>query len=160
MMTELQKEMIYRDHHGKVYGYMLSRLSDPQDAEDLTGTVFVKVFEKLDSFDESRASLSTWIYTIARNTLTDFFRTRREFTEIPESLDDGSDIENEVCNAEALRALAAALEALPQKEREIIVLHYYSGKTLKEIASRLGFSYSYVRVLQSRALEKLKDFLQ
>ena len=74
IIADIEKEKIYRDYHGKVCGYIRSKINSAQDAEDITSDVFVKVYEKLDTFDETKASLSTWIYTITRNTLTDYFR--------------------------------------------------------------------------------------
>lgn len=158
-MTMIDKEKIYRDYHGKVFGYIRSKINSVQDAEDITADVFVKAFEKLDSFDESKASLSTWIYTITRNTLTDYFRTRKVFAEIPETLEDDSSVENDVCNAEMLEILANALETLDERERDTIILRFYSGKTLKEITAQMGISYAYGKVLQNKALEKLRNFL-
>lgn len=155
----MDKEKIYGDYHDKVFGYIRSNINSVQDAEDITADVFVKVFEKLDSFDESKASLSTWIYTITRNTLTDYFRTRKVFAEIPETLEDGSSVEDDVCNAEMLEALANALETLDERERDVIVLRFYSGKTLREISSQMGISYAYVKVLQNKAFEKLRKIL-
>ncbi|MBQ0037202.1 MAG: RNA polymerase sigma factor [Clostridiales bacterium] len=160
MITDTQKEAIYRDYHGRVCGYIRSKINSAQDAEDLTNEVFLKVYEKLDTFDERKASLSTWIYTITRNTLTDWFRTRRSFEEIPESQDDGYSVEDEVCNAEMLETLANALESLEERERDIIILRFYSGKTLKEIAGNMGISYAYVKVLQNKAFEKIKEFFE
>ena len=59
IITDIEKAKIYRDYHGKVCGYIRSKINSAQDAEDLAADVFVKVFEKLDSFDESKASLPT-----------------------------------------------------------------------------------------------------
>ena len=160
MITDTPKEAIYRDYHGKVSGYIRSKISLAQDAEDIVADVFLKVYEKLDSFDESKATLSTWIYTITRNTLTDWFRTRRSFEGIPESQDDGYSVEDEVCNAEMLETLADALEALEERERDIVILRYYSGKTLREIAETMHISYAYVKVLQNKALAALKKYFE
>ena len=160
IITDLQREKIYRDYHERVCGYIRSRINDMQDAEDIASSVFVKVFEKLDSFDESRASLSTWIYTIARNTLTDYYRTKKQFVELTEAQESGFSVEDEICNEEMLERLADALESLPERERNIVILRYYSGRTLKEIAGRLGISYSHVKTLQNKALAKLKILLE
>ena len=159
MATDEQKQAIYCEYHGKVCGYIRSKINNAQDVEDLAADVFVKVYEKLDSFDETKASLSTWIYTITRNTLTDYFRTRRTFEEIPETLEGGSSIEESVCSAEMLEALAKALEALDERERDIIILRFYKGKTLTEIAKQMGISYAYVKVLQNKAFHVLKKYL-
>ena len=160
MITDMQKETIYRNYHGKIYGYIRSKINSPQDAEDIAADVFVKVFEKLDSFDEKKASRSTWIYTIARNTLTDYFRTRKIFAEMPESIEGDSSIEDDICSAETLDTLADALEALDERERDIIILRFYSGKTLKEIAEQLDISYAYVKTLQNKAFGNIRKFFE
>ncbi len=156
----MDKEEIYREYHGKVFGYICTKINNSHDAEDLTSEVFLKVYEKLDTFDETKASLSTWIYTITRNALTDYFRTRKMFAEIPETIEDEASMEDEACNAEMLETLTNALETLDERERDIIILRYYSGKTLKEISSNMGISYAYVKVLQNKAFEKIKDIFE
>ena len=160
MITDTQKEEIYRDYHGKVCGYIRSKINSAQDAEDIAADVFLKVYEKLDTFDERKSSLSTWIYTITRNTLTDYFRTRKVFEELSENETDPSSFEEEVCNAEMLETLATALESLEERERDIIILHFYFGKTLKETAQRMGISYAYVKVLQNKALGNMKNYFE
>ena len=155
----MDKEILYREYYGKVYGYIVSKINNPHDAEDLAADVFVKIYAKLDTFDENKASLSTWIYTVTKNTLTDYYRTRKVFAAMPEEIEDETSVVDEVCNAEALENLAIALETLEKRERDIIILHYYSGKTLKEIAEKLGISYSYVKILQNKALEHLRKKL-
>ena len=160
VITDIEKAKIYRDYHGKVFGYIRSKISSAQDAEDIAADVFLKIYEKLESFDESKSSLSTWVYTITRNTLTDYFRTRKVFAEIPESIEDETSVEDEICTAEMLEALADALETLDERERDIIILRFYSGKTLREISSQMGISYAYVKVLQNKALEKMKEVFE
>ena len=160
MITDTQKEALYREYHGKVFGYIRSKISNAEDAEDLTSDVFLKVYEKLDTFNESKSSLSTWIYTITRNTLTDYFRTRKVFAEIPETIEDETSVENEICNAEMLETLADALETLEERERDIIILRFYSGKTLREISSQMSISYAYVKVLQNNAFAKIRKIFE
>ena len=155
-ITDTEKENIYRDFSGKIYSYVRSKISSPETAEDLTSDVFLKVYEKLDTYDEKRSSLSTWIYTIARNTLTDYFRTNKVAEEIPEDLDDGSSIEETVCNNAMLEILADALEQLEERERTVIIRHYYHGKKLKEIAEELHISYAYVKIIKNKALNLMK----
>lgn len=160
LITDELKTNLYSDYHGKILGYIQSRVNNAVLAEDLCADVFLKVYEKLDTFDEKKASLSTWIYTVARNTLTDYYRTRRVTEEIPETYADGSDVEESVISAEMLDVLADALEALPERERDIIVLRYYSGKTLKDIGQKLGISYAYVKLLHNKALAQMRDFFE
>lgn len=157
-MTDTKKSEIYLAYRDKVFGYLRSHLGDTTAAEDLCSDVFLKVYEKLDSFDEKRASVSTWIYTITRNTLTDYFRTRHVADEIPESFRDDVSVEDDICRDEMLETLADALETLDERSRDIIILHYYRGMTLRTIALRLDISYAYVRILHQKAIGVLKKF--
>ena len=157
-MTEKEKSEIYEQYRGKVLGYLRGKVNDGYLAEDLCSEVFLKVYEKIDDYDASRSSLSTWIFTITRNTLTDYFRTRRVHEEIPEMLPDDSSVEEDVLNGEMLEILAGALEKLEERERDIVILRYYSGVTLKEIAERLDISYAYAKVLHNKALSALKNY--
>ena len=159
VISEQSKTEIYKDYHGKVFGYIISQVSNSDLAEDLCEDVFLKVYEKLDTFDETKASISTWIYTIARNTLTDYYRTRKVCEEIPEEYESAISVEDEICNREMLEKLANALEKLDERSRDIIILRYYSGFKLTEIAEKLDISYSYVKLLHNNALENLKKYL-
>lgn len=156
--TEQMKVEIYQEYQNKVLRYLQGKVNDSYLAEDLCADVFLKVYEKLDTFDETKASVSTWIFTIARNTLTDYFRTRRVHEEIPEDLSEGSSIEEDLCNDEQLETLADALQSLDERERDIIIFHYYNHITLTEIAEKIGISYAYVKVLHNKALSKMKKF--
>ena len=156
-----QKEAIYRDYHDKVFGYVISKVLNVENAEDITSEIFLKIYEKLDTFDESKASISTWIYTVTRNTMTDYYRTRKVFDEVAEEVpDETSTIEEEICNAEMLDVLAEALKTLEERERDIIILHYYKGMNLKDIGEQLGISYAYVRILHNKALSNLRPFFE
>ena len=158
-VTEQRKNEIFLEYHKKVVGYICHKTGDPYLAEDLTSEVFIKVYDKLEDFDDQKASLSTWIFTIARNRLTDYFRTRRVFSEVPETLEDTSSVEDSILNVEALDELAKALEMLDERARKIIILRYYSGKTLKDIAEEMDVSYAYIKILHAKALSALKNYL-
>lgn len=151
---------LYAQYHDKVLRFLNGKVNNLTLAEDLCSDVFMKVYEKKDTFDPAKASASTWIFTITRNRLTDYYRTRRVFSEVPETLDDGSSLEDDVCNQETMDALASALEKLDERARDIIILRYYSGNTLKEIAEKMGISYAYVKVLHNKALSSLKGFFE
>ena len=74
-MIELHKntefEQIYAKFKDKVARYIYGKIPNEHDAEDLTSDVFVKVFKGLSGFDETKASLSTWIYRITQNAVID-----------------------------------------------------------------------------------------
>ena len=68
---------IYPDYHGKIMGYIRARVTRWADAEDLCSDVFEKIQRKLEDFDDTKASVSTWIFTITRNTVIDYFRRNK-----------------------------------------------------------------------------------
>ena len=155
-MTDEQKTALYEEFHTKVLRYLSGKLRDSQLAEDLCSEVFLKVFEKLDIYDAEKASLSTWIFTITHNTLTDYFRSRRVFEEIPETLADDDTPEDSYCTNETLTLLAGALEKLEPRLRDIIIFRYYKGMTLTDIAQKMGISYAYIKVLHNKALAAMR----
>jgi RNA polymerase sigma-70 factor (ECF subfamily) len=152
-------EQVYQNYSGRIMSYISPRINNPTDAQDLHSIIFTKVFEKFSSFDHTKASVSTWIYTIARNTLIDFFRTRK----IHEELGDDDIVEEDafqgILDEETLDELASALEKLPQRERDLIILHYYHNMQLKEIALKLHMSYSNCKLVHNKALMKLRQYL-
>ena len=151
-MTTLDGEELYRRFFPKVQGYIRARVQNQQDAEDLCSTVFMKVYAQLDSYDESRASLSTWIYAITRNTVADFLRLQHPTGELDETLPAPE-------NDQELEDLADALEALPARERDLVILHYYHGLSLKEVAGKMGLGYSTVKLYHSQCLRRLERLL-
>lgn len=158
MNDNLQQE-IYNQFHEKVQWFLLEKVGDKYLAEDICQDVFVKVMEKYDSFDESKASLSTWIFTIARNTLIDYYRGRKVFEEVSEDIEASFEIDEDICNNETLDELANALKKLEERERDIVILRYYSGLTLKDIAAKIGISYAYVKILHNKAIGELKQYM-
>jgi RNA polymerase sigma-70 factor (ECF subfamily) len=156
----LTKEEIYTQYRDKVFGYVRNHVNSPEDAEDITSDIFVKIYSKLDTYDESKASLSTWIYSMTSNTVIDFYRTNHVHSEIPEDLsDEGSTIEDEILNNESLELLADALSNLPQELMDIIVLRYYKGLTLQDIAVKMNLSYGVAKLRHREALGKLREML-
>ncbi|MBQ7470754.1 MAG: sigma-70 family RNA polymerase sigma factor [Pseudobutyrivibrio sp.] len=160
MGTTLTNEEIYEQYHDKVFAYIRNHVNQIEDAEDLCSDVFIKIYSKIDTFDASKASISTWIYAMTSNTVIDFYRTNHVHSEIPEDLaEEKSLIEDEVLNNENLECLAKALKALPQEQMDIIVLRYYRGLTLQEVAEQMNLSYGVTKLRHREALGRLKDLL-
>ena len=159
--TEEAKAKLYEDYRDKVFGYLLGRISNSEQAEDLCSDVFVKVYSSLDTFDESKASVSTWIFHIMNNALTDFFRRNRPAEELDENLADTQfSLDDSLVSNEALEALADGLEHLSSVQRDLIICRYYKEMTLMEAAERVGISYTYAKVQHKKAMDTLKNFLK
>jgi RNA polymerase sigma-70 factor (ECF subfamily) len=160
MGTMLTNEQIYEQYHDKVFAYIRNHVNQIEDAEDLCSDVFIKIYSKIDTFDSSKASISTWIYAMTSNTVIDFYRTNHIHSEIPEDLaEEKSLIEDEVLNNESLEILAKALKELPQEQRDIIVLRYYRGLTLQEVAAQMNLSYGVTKLRHREALGRLRDLI-
>ena len=156
MISMTEKEELYMAYRDKVRGYVFGKLQNRQDAEDLVSEIFVKVYEKYSSYNVERASVSTWIYTITRNTVIDYFRASRGEEQLPEEFPDDCSETDGLLQRESLRELGKALSALDERSRVLVVLRYYRQMTLKDIASRMGISYAYVKILHRNALHRLR----
>ncbi len=148
----------------RVYRFVYFRVNRREDAEDLTEQIFVRIFEKIGTYDERGVPFEAWVFRIARNMIIDFYRAHNTVTvtldqayDVP---DTGSSPEEDVEVTLAMEDVHAALLKLPDNYREIIILKYIEEYENEEISEMLEKPVSHVRVLQSRAIQKLKDILR
>ena len=153
---------IYTQYRDKVFGFVRSKIFNQTEAEDIVQTVFLKVYSNLDKYDETKASLSTWIYTITRNTVYDYLKEKRDHP-VLELMDNtvysADEPEDSILNNEALEELACALEKLPQDQRDIIILVYYKNLDRKKVAEIFGMTYGQLRYLHDKAINRLGELL-
>ncbi len=149
-------EALYTEYRSKVLGYIRSHISNRADAEDLCADVFEKALRRWDDYDPSRAAPGTWLFSITRNALIDYYRRSRPTEELSEDLPDDALPEDGIMRETLLEELAAALEKLPDELTDIIVLHYYDGLPLTEIAGRMDMSYGMVKIRHNKALSLLR----
>ncbi len=158
-MQTVDIDQIYTEYSGKVMGYIRARVRSKAEAEDLHSEVFEKILRKIEGFDPTKASLNTWIFTVTRNTVIDHFRRSRPGEELDENLSDNTEIDEGLLQTESLSELAAALRKLPQQLMDIVVLRYYDGKPLTEIAKIMNLSYGAVKLRHQNAIMLLKEQL-
>ena len=153
-----QFEPLYRRYLEPVYRYCFSRLVDKPAAEDATGRTFEKALAGLGNFRSG--SFRSWLFTIAHNVVIDAFRERKVMEPIvvgnPASETPGP--EEAVVTAEEMRCLQGAMARLTPEQREVVQLRM-EGMTGKEIARTLGRSLGSVKMLQLRAVERLRTLL-
>lgn len=157
---------IYSEYHKKVTAYVRKKVADTSAVEDLVEDIFMKIYENLHRYDPEKSALSSWVYTVTSRMVTDYYRTRRVHSEIPNddgaegmmplSLIDNQELDADIIKAEMLDQLADALESLVERERDLIILHYYSNLTLKEIAVKMKMSYANVKIIHKKALAKMR----
>lgn len=156
-MSSLDLGRVYEEYSGKVMGYLRARIRNTAEAEDLRSEIFEKVLRKAEDYDQSKAAVGTWIFTITRNTLIDHYRKTKPTEELDENLADGAELDEDLLNAETLGELASALRTLPEQLRDIIVLRYYDGKPLTEVAQLMNLSYGAVKLRHQNALLLLRE---
>ncbi len=150
-------ETLYREYRPKVAGYIHNHVNDPEDAEDLCSEVFRKAWEHLDS--QNRTGFSSYIYTITRNTVVDYFRTRRQTAPLTEDLSVPDTMGDKLLREETLSELASALKQLPEAQRELIVLRYYENRSLQDISEIMSLSYGVTKRMHQAALTALRKVL-
>ena len=159
LMRITTEEELYREYHDKVFGYVFNRIGNREEAEDITADVFLKACRSFSGFDPNKASASTWIFTIMRNTLTDHFRKGPAGEELTEEIASSDNIEEHYIAGEELTKLAQALKKLDKEQQDIIVLHYYDDLSLTEISDMLHISYGMIKVKHKAALNLLKKYM-
>ena len=157
-------EKIYLEYKEKVFRYVRGKVANAADAEDVTSEIFLKVQTSLHSYDEEKANISTWIYTSTHNEVCNYYREecKRALTLDEHALysnrDDDvmAEIENEILKEN----LAIALETLTEREQDIIVLYYYHEIPLRDIAIKMGITYTNAKFIKHQAISKLKLAMQ
>ncbi len=157
MIDSAYFDSIYREYHDKVYGYIIGHVGVPEDAEDLCSEVFRKAMEHYDP--ERGPGISSYLYTTTRNTVIDYYRTHKMSAELTEDIPAEGSLEDQMINADTLDRLADALKKIPERDRDIIVLHYYEGNTLTEISEMMNLPYSVIKRAHKSALKKLQNIM-
>lgn len=162
-------EQIYKDYYQKVTFLVMKKVQDKSVVEDLVSDIFLKIANNLERFDSSKASIGTWVYTVANRYILDYYRTRKVYEAMPsesgaegvmpDTLVDYTEPDSEMLMEEQLEALADAMEHLKQKERDVIILHYYKEMTLKQVAETMRMSYPNAKILHKKALGKLQMYI-
>jgi RNA polymerase sigma-70 factor, ECF subfamily len=147
---------LYVHYSNNIYGYVRSIVSDDHEAEDVTQHVFAKLMISVGEYDPSRGSFAPWLLRLAHNVAVDHLRTNRT-TPMASVLPVTVPVE---CDLDRAGAVRAALAALPDEQREVVVLRHIVGLTPGEIADRLGRSKSSVHSLHHRGRRALQRELQ
>ncbi|WP_334071570.1 MULTISPECIES: RNA polymerase sigma factor [Paenibacillus] len=166
--TELYSELMRR-YQRKILAFVYHMLKSAQLellAEDICSETFYKAFRSLHSFREVDASFSTWLYTIARNTVLSELRKQRganipleESGIVPVAPVDVAP-EQAVLRSEKVGKVREAINNLPEKQRSALILREYDQLDYQEIASILGQSVSAVKSLLFRARSSVKSQLE
>ncbi len=152
-------EKVWEDFHPGLKQFILKRVSDEQNAEDILQDVFLKIHTRIDTLrDEEK--LQSWIYQIARNVIADYFREHKATVALSEALllPEEPVVDDDVVK-DLLPSVRTMVDSLPAEYRQALLLTEYEGLTQRELAERLGLSFSGAKSRVQRAREKLKAML-
>jgi len=149
---------LYEETKSSVYGFALSILKNPDDAEDVLQDCFVKVHGAAGDY-KSQGKPLAWILTITRNLCLQLIRDRQKQADIPEEDWEKFIGENDNISTEDNIVLTEVLQTLAEDERQIVVLHTVSGLKHREIAEFLKMPLSTVLSKYNRSLKKLNEKL-
>jgi RNA polymerase sigma-70 factor (ECF subfamily) len=153
--------VLYHRYLDAIYSYAFYQLGDHHDAEDATARSFMAALRAIGSFRDEGASFRAWLFRIARNTIANAHRTRaRRRTEPMEAVsldpsDPDADPAGLALRAEEARRIRAAVADLPEDRRQVVLLRFADGLSVREIGEVLDRSEGAVRVLLHRALKEL-----
>ena len=151
---------LYEFYFPRVYRYVASRVSSSEDAEDVTEEVFLKILSNLKKFSWRGLPFGAWVFRIARNeTISHARRQKSRAPSVPLLDTVPDDRQDHVAAVEIGMTLDAVREAaakLPDAQRDVIALRFGAGLSVAETASSLNKSENNVKVLQHKAIAKLK----
>jgi RNA polymerase sigma-70 factor (ECF subfamily) len=155
-------EELYGRYARPVLGLALRRLGDRGRAEDSVQEVFAAVWRSAASYDRNRGPGGAWLYTIARNAIVDAQRRRHVPTmaDPPDVVSTGASPDEEAEASWNTWRVHRALETLPERERTVIDLAYFSGLSQSEIAAFLQIPLGTVKTRTRSGLSRLADALE
>jgi RNA polymerase sigma-70 factor (ECF subfamily) len=152
-------ESLYDGYHRLVFGIGLRMLGDPAMAEDLTQTVFMKLWTAPDAF--RGGSFVAWVSRVTRNRALDVLRARavRPETEIPADLPLDGALDDDVFARLDAQRVRDALAGLPPEQRALIEMGFFGGVTHQELARRTDTPLGTVKTRIRNGLRRMRDVL-
>lgn len=147
---------VYQDNMPRIYNYFRYRLQNDQVAEDLTAVTFEKAWRQRSRYQKKRATMTTWLFAIAKNVAIDYLRRSKPEVAVDESIPANTQpLEDRVQQKENLDQLATLLDGLSEREAEIIALKYGAGLTNREIARVTNLSSANIGIILFRTVRQL-----
>lgn len=154
---------LYRRYLKPIYGYVYRRVNHRGDAEDITQEVFVRAFKHVKDF-RGEASLVSWLYLIARNEISRFFRKKARLKRLlkesriyPEK---ESSFVEDMERKHSINLLYQAIETLPSREREVLILHGLKEIPFSRISLTLGENKEATKSTYYRSIRNLRKYFK
>ena len=145
--------LLYLLYADNVFGYVVAIVRDEHDAEDITSEVFARLPRALSHYRAGATPFAAWLLRVARNAALDHLRAQRS---VPLAEVHASGETAELLARERLEGLRAAFAALPDDQRQVMLLRLIAGLTPAEVAEQMDRSIDAVHALQHRARRRLQ----
>jgi RNA polymerase sigma-70 factor, ECF subfamily len=146
---------LYEHNFERVYSYVVSRVRDRSEAQDVTAEVFHQALANIEKFEWRGVPFAAWLYRIAANAIVDRAQRAAREESITQDAQDETDLEEVEQRAQIFRIVAD----LPEDQSKVVRMRFVEGHSVREIAKELGRSEGAVKQLQFRALQSLRDRL-
>lgn len=157
---------LYRCYFVPIFRFVYLRIKNRDEAEDITQTVFLKVYEKIGSFEDRGFSPIAYFIRVARTTIIDWMRKRRELillddplSGIPEQESEEKNPQEAISDREQAETLESVLATLREEDRELIILRHMAGLSYRDISQATGRTEQAVRQAVSRTIRGLRKEL-
>ena len=151
---------LYERYFDRVYAFALARTRDRAAAEDVTSETFRVAFENLARFEWRGVPFSAWLFRIAANAATDQAKVASRAEELTESHTANDESwEGRLIEVETRAQLFELVGRLPKDQRRVIVMRFGQEKSVREIACALNRTEGAVKLLQHRAMQKLRAWV-
>jgi RNA polymerase sigma-70 factor (ECF subfamily) len=152
---------LYEIHVERVFRHVRYQVLDAHDAEDITQEVFIKAWKSIHKYKPTGAPFVAWLIVVARNAVTDYFRSKRHVLLLDDTNEPGggSDPVSSVERAFGGDEVRRAILRLQGDKRAVVVMRFIDGFSYEEIGRALGKTEGAVRVIQHRALKELRGIL-
>jgi len=153
---------LYEDNFDKIYRYVVLKIGERTEAEDITQQVFINALKSISSFKWKGTPFSAWLYRIAHNLIVDYIRRKSKRATVPldESIARGSDdpVKTLETNMD-IEQLAAATGRLTKAQQEVLSLRFTGEMHIAEVAKAMGKSEGAIKALQHSAIVALRKVL-
>ena len=153
---------IFRLCYKDIYDYVIRRVGNHTDAEDITMQVFAQGLKAIGSYEDRGHSVKAWLYRIAHNAVVDHFRGQRPSVDLDGAAEipDEIDVERRAIDREEIRGLYGQIVRLPTAQTEVLMLRFIEDRSVAETAIILEKKEVTVRALQFKGIKNLRQRLE
>lgn len=157
-------EDFYEEYHDETYRYILKKIGNPENADDLVSEIFVYCYEHFSDYDPAKAPIGVWLHVVTKSRLLNYYRDHK--ISPPASLDDllleepsaRNTMDKTIEIMDLREKIAAALTTLSPIQKQLIILRYFQDMSTAQMALETGLTPANVRTILSRALDKIERY--